>query len=122
MAQAVPIPDQVDASATMGDNIRTLLEARLSRPLSAGEIVQLDIAITEALSVLSSGAEGARQELLASTMATALMISAVAQLWACAVHVLSGVAPSSVASFASALLDSTGAVVGAQLAGGAFGP
>ena len=112
-AKAVPIPEEVNASSTLGANARMLMQATLARPLSAAEVGQLDTALATALSVLSADGDDANRRLLSSSMATALLSRGAAQLWACTLEVLSREPPVSVAAFGSSLVTSASATAGA---------
>ena len=97
-----------------------LLQARLSRRLSAAEVQQLDEALATALSVLQSGDRAAQQRLLATDMATALLTPAAAQLWAVIVEVAVEGSVSDAAMFGAAVVSGASTIAGVLFAS-AFG-
>ena len=120
LAVAVEIPSAVDVTVSLTINVRRLLEGRLARLLTVQETAQLEDAMAEALSVLQAGGDETRRQVLAASMAEALMSPGAAQVWASAVEA----ADASVASpsaFFRALLSSTGAIAGVLFASAAFG-
>ena len=114
MAVAVPVPSEIDASATLGHNAKRLLEARLSRLLSPAEGARVDEALTEALSVLQAGGDGEIRRLLAVPIGGALLHPGAAQLWACAVDAAE--VASSVAMFYSTVNNTASTIAGALFA------
>ena len=101
-------------------NAQMLLQARLSRRLSAAEVQQLDEALATALSVLQSGDRAAQQRLLATDMATALLTPAAAQLWAVIVEVAVEGSVSDAAMFGAAVVSGASTIAGVLFAS-AFG-
>ena len=114
MAVAVPVPSEIDASATLGHNVKRLLEARLSRLLSPAEGARVDEALTEALSVLQAGGDGEIRRLLAVPIGGALLHPGAAQLWVCAVDAAE--VASSVAMFYSTVNNTASTIAGALFA------
>ena len=118
--EAVLIPESLDPSSSVSANARALLEARLSRPLTAAEAQQLDAALVTALSVLQSGGDAAHRRLIATDMARALLTPAAAQLWAVVVEAaVEGDVPNA-AAFGEAVEAGASTIAGALLVS-AFG-
>ena len=120
VAEAVVVPDAIDPTLTLSANARRLLEARLSRRLEASEAQRLDEALAEALSVLQAGGDDARQQLLATEMATAMLNPGAAMLWACVTETATEGGVSSSAAYATALVAAASTIAGALFAS-AFG-
>ena len=110
----------VDVSASLAQNAVRVVQVRLGRSLSAAENAAILNALAEALSVLTTGDETARQAKLSESFPIALASPSSAQLWASVLEALQAVsgggeAGSEVARVADAINEAVSTVVGAQM-------
>ena len=115
LAVAVEMPSAVVTALSLRDNIRRLLEARLGRQLVTSEVQGLDDQLIEALTLLQTGDTTAQRQLLATDMASALLVAAGAQLWASAVETLEW-SESSAAAYGARLTANASSVASALFA------
>jgi hypothetical protein len=108
---AVEVLEAVAPSSTLLQNVRRLLEASLTRPLTPAEAAEMAEALEEAATLLGSGSPS---PLLASLMGTALLLRSGSMLWAVVVEATSR-SPGSLAAFRSAVVGLAGEVSGAVM-------
>jgi len=108
-------PFAIDPTTPLAANAHRLVEARLGRRLSAAELIAVDSALNEGLSLLQAGDAAARQQLLATPVLAALAVPSAAQLWASLLEVAEGSVLSAQA-VTSALIDACSAVAGTLFA------
>lgn len=111
----------VDVGASLAQNAVRVVQVRLGRSLSAVESATILNALAEALSVLTTSDETARQAKLSESFPIALASPSSAQLWASVLEALQAVsgggeAGSEVARVADAINEAVSTVVGAQMA------
>ncbi|MDC0526074.1 hypothetical protein OAO87_03650 [bacterium] len=114
-AEAVLIPTTEEATLSVSANVRRLLEARLSRRLTALESAELDEVLRESLSLLQAGGDEVQRQILAADLGSALLVPGAAHLWGCAVEAAEGDVRS-VAAFAEALRNTASEVASALFA------
>ena len=102
-------------AGSLGANVQWLLESRLSRPLTSAENTRLGDTLAEALSVLQSGGDDARRQVLAAPMRRALLSPGAAQVWASAVEAAEGDVQT-VSAFCTLLSNSASTIAGVVFA------
>ena len=108
----------IDATASLAQNAVRAVESRLGRPTTPEETAALTNALTEALSILTTGGEAAHRARLGEGILTALSTAPSAQLWASLMEAIETVGRDGafeVAKVSTALTEAVSTVVSAQL-------
>lgn len=120
MVPAEPVaPFVLDATESLGANLRRLVAMRLRRALQPAELTALDGALETGLSVLNAETAEARRQLLAASATVALSNAGAAQLWACTLEAC-GDEVASVAALAAEITAHC-ATISSALLGAALG-
>ena len=123
MVPAEPVaPFVLDATASLGANLRRLVAMRMRRStLQPEEQLALDDALETGLSVLSAETAEAQRQLLAATAIVALSNVGAAQLWACSLEACGDGEVESVAALAAEITAHCGTIASALLAAALLG-
>lgn len=109
---AVEVPEAVAPNSSLLHNVRQVLEASLTRGLTAEEAAEMADALEEAVALLGSMPP---QPLLASPMGSVLMVREGSMLWALVVEVVASRTLGSMAAFHSAVTGMASEVASAVL-------
>ena len=118
-----PVPFVLDlVSTSLATNIHRLVAASLHQPLNASDIATINAALEDSLSVLQAGDAAERRAILETTMATAIVNTGAAMLWACVTDAVTDSGQmESASSFGLDLIERASTVASALFVAAAIG-